>query len=102
VSYKADEIMYYAVNLVDLSRLKPVELLLVREKISSREIVQVDKDSIDGSAVILRSTIKNDYTDSYKRRQNSQLKATCELLWKFLRVRSYYSKNGKKYYRLKF
>ena len=102
MSCKADEIKYFAVNVSDLSSLKPVELLLVQGKISSREIVQVNKSSIDGSAVLLRSTIKNDYANSFRERQNSQLKATCELLWKFSRVRSYYSKNGKKFYPLKF
>jgi hypothetical protein len=102
VSYSTEETNYYAVNIVDLSSLKPVELLLVQGKISSREIVQIEKNKIDGSAVLLRSTIKNDYTSSFKERQNSQLRATCELLWKFSRVRSYYSKNGKKFYRLKF
>jgi len=102
VSCDADEIMYFAVNIMDLSSLNPVELLLVQGKISSREIVQISKSNIDGSAVLLRSTIKNDYTSSFKKRQNSQLKATCELLWKFSKVGSYYSKNGKKFYRLKF
>lgn len=99
---KANGIKRYAVNLCDLTRLQPVELLLVQGKISSREIVQISKNNLDGSAVLLRSTIKNDYTDSFKDKQNSQLKATCELLWKFSKVRSYYSNNGKKYYRLKF
>ena len=73
------ETTYYAVNIADLSSLRPVELLLVQGKISSREIVQISKSSVDGSAVLLRSTLKNDYTNSFKERQNSQLKATCEL-----------------------
>ena len=102
MSCDANEIMYFAVNVSDLSSLTPIELLLVQGKISSREIVQINKSNIDGSAVLLRSTIKNDYTNSFRERQNSQLKATCELLWKFSKVRSYYSKNGKKFYRLKF
>ena len=102
MSCDTDETIYFAVNIVDLSSLKPVELLLVQGKISSREIVQINKSNIDGSAVLLRSTIKNDYTNSFKKRQNAQLMATCELLWKFSGVRSYYSKNGKKFYRLKF
>ena len=102
MSCSVDEIKYFAVNIVDLSSLKPVELLLVQGKFSSREIVQISKSSVDGSEVLLRSTIKNDYTSSFKERQNLQLQATCELLWKFSKVRSYYSKNGKKFYRLKF
>ena len=83
---KANEIKHYAVNLCDLTRLQPVELLLVQGKISSREIVQISKNNLDGSAVLLRSTIKNDYTSNFKERQSSQLKATCELLWKFSKV----------------
>ena len=98
----SEKTTYYAVNVADLSSLKPVELLLVQGKISSREIVQISKSSVDGSAVLLRSTIKNDYTSSFKERQNSQLKATCELLWKFSKVRTYFSKNGKKFYQFKF
>ena len=102
MNYNTDENMYFAVNVMDLSSLKPVELLLVQGKISSRKIVQISKSNIDGSAVLLRSTIKNDYTNSFKKRQNTQLKATCELLWKFSKVRSYYSKNGKKFYQFRF
>ena len=102
MSCDTDEVKYFAVNVMDLSRLKPVELLLVQGKLSSREVVQINKSNIDGSAVLLRSTIKNDYTNSYKKRQNTQLKATCELLRKFSKVRSYYSKNGKKFYQFRF
>ena len=60
MSYNADQVKYFAVNVADLSRLKPVELLLVQGKISSKEVVQVNKSHIDGSAVLLRSTLKND------------------------------------------
>lgn len=102
MSYDPSEITYFAVNVMDLSRFKPVELLLFQKKISSRQIVQMSKNKIDGSVVLLRSTIKNNCTNSFKKRQNSQLKATCELLWEFSKVRTYYSKNGDTFYQFRF
>ena len=86
-----------------LSRLNPVQTLLVSDKISSREIIHLNK-KLDGSIVLLRSTLKNDhdYHNSFKKRQNAQLKATCELLWEYSKVRTYYSTNGKKFYQFKF
>lgn len=101
ISTKLEDIKYFAVNLSDLTKLSPVELMLVQKKISSREVIHMNKN-LDGTAVLLRSTIKNDYSNSHKQKQKIQLKATCELLWKFSRVRSYYSKNGSKFYPIKF
>ena len=101
ISTKLDDIEYFALNLSDLTGLNSVELLLVRNKISSRELIKINKN-IDGTAVLLRSTIKSDYRDSHKQKQKTQLKATCELLWRYSKVRSYYSKNGRKFYQIKF
>ncbi len=98
MSIELNDIKYFALNLCDLTKLSPVELLLIQNKISSREIIKINKN-IDGDAILLRSTIKDNYWDSRKQQeQKNQLKATCELIWKFSRVRSYYSKNGKKFY----
>ena len=78
-----EDIKYFALNLCDLTKLNPVELLLVQDKISSRELIHLN-DNIEGTAVLLRSTIiETDYKNSRK------------LIWKFSRVRSYYSKTGK-------
>ena len=103
LSTNLDEIEHFAINLSDLTRLSPVELLLVQDKISSRELIHIN-NQIDGTGVLLRSTIKGyDYQDSHKQKQKTQLIATCELIWKYSRVRSYYrKKNGKKFYPLKF
>lgn len=103
ISTKLDDAEYFALNLCDLTKLNPVELLLVQDKISSRELIHLN-DNIDGTAVLLRSTIKGyDYKNSHKQKQMNQLKATCELIWKYSKVRSYYcKKNGKKFYPLKF
>ena len=102
ITTKLDDIEYFALNLCDLTKLTPVELLLVRDKISSRELIHLN-NNIDGTAVLLRSTINgNDLRNSRKQKQKTQLKATCELIWKYSRVRSYYSKSGKKFYPLKF
>ena len=54
MSCDLNDIMYFAVNIMDLTRLNPVELLLVNKKISSRQIVRVNKNKIEGDAVILR------------------------------------------------
>jgi len=97
ISSNLNDVEYFALNLCDLTKLSPVELLLVRDKISSREIIKIN-DNIDGTIVLLRSTIKNDYSNSYKQKQRNQLKTTCELIWKYSKVRSYYSKNGNKFY----
>ena len=101
ISTKLDDIEYFALNLSDLTGLNSVQLLLVRNKISSRELIKINKN-IDGTAVLLRSTIKSDYRDSHKQKQKTQLKATYELLWRYSKVRSYYSKNGRKFYQIKF
>ncbi len=102
ITTNLDHIEYFALNLCDLTKLNPVELLLVQDKISSREIVKIN-NSIDGDAVLLRSTIKGyDYKNSHKQKQLTQLKATCELIWEHSKVRSYYSKTGKKFYPLRF
>jgi len=102
MSCETEEIQFFAANIVDLSKLNPVQLLLVKDKISSREIIHLDKKRIDGSIVLLRSTIKNDHRNSFKNRQNTQLKATCELLWEYSKVRTYFSKNGKTFHQFKF
>ncbi len=103
ISTNLDDVEYFALSISDLTKLTPVELLLVQDKISSRELIHLN-DNIDGTAVLLRSTIKGcDYRNSHLEKQKTQLKATCELIWKYSRVRSYYrKKNGKKFYPLKF
>ena len=101
MSCETEEILFFAANICDLSKLNPVQLLLVKDKISSREIVHIN-NNIDGSIVLLRSTIKNDYKDLFRKRQNAQLKATYELLWKYNGVRTYHSTNGKKFYKFNF
>ena len=102
ITTNLDDIEYFAFNLCDLTKLNPVELFLVQDKISLRELIHLN-DQIEGTAVLLRSTIKGyDYKNSHKEKQKTQLKATCELIWKYSRVRSYYSKRGKKFYPLKF
>ena len=102
ITTKLDDIEYFSLNLCDVTRLSPVELLMVKDKISSRELIRLN-NKIDGTAILLRSTIKGyDYKNSHKQKQKIQLKATCELLWKYSKVRSYYSKTGKKFYPLKF
>jgi len=103
ITTKLDDAEFFAVNLSDLTKMHPVELSLVQDKISSRELIQINK-KIDGTAVLLRSTIKgHDYRNSHVEKQKTQLKATCELLWEYSNVRSYYrKKNGKKFYPLKF
>ena len=66
VSTNLDEIEHLAINLSDLTKLSPVELLLVQDKISSRELIYIN-NQIDGTGVLLRSTIKGyDYRDSRK------------------------------------
>ena len=101
ISSDLSNIEYFALNLCDLTKLSPVELLLVQDKISSRELIKMN-NNIGGTIVLLRSTIKSDYSNSHKGKQKSQLKATCELIWKYFKVRSYYSKNGRKFYPIKF
>ena len=103
ISTNLDDIEFFAINLSDLTKMYPVELLLVQDKISSRELIKIN-NQIDGTAVLLRSTIKGyDYRNSHLEKQKTQLKAMCELIWKYSRVRSYYrKKNGKKFYPLKF
>jgi len=68
MSCETEEIRFFAANIVDLSKLNPVQLLLVKDKISSREIIHLDKKKIDSSIVLLRSTIKDDYRNSFKNR----------------------------------
>lgn len=104
MSCETEEIQFFGANICDLSRLNPVQLLLVKDKISSREIIHLDKKKIDSSIVLLRSTIKSDhdYKNNFKNRQTTQLKATCELLWKYCHVRTYYSNNCKKWHQFKF
>ena len=101
---ETEEIQFFGANICDLSKVSPVQLLLVKDKISSREIIHLDKKKIDSSIVLLRSTIENDhdYRNNIKKRQNTQLKATCELLWKYCNVRTYYSNNLKKWHIFKF
>jgi len=94
-------IKYFAVNLVDLTRLNPIELLLVNDKIDSFPPININKNQIDGSAVILRSTLENDYSSDFRERQLRQLYCTCILLEEKCRIRTYYSKNGKSFFRLK-
>ena len=102
ITTKLDDIEHFALNLSDITRLNPEELLLIQDKISSRELIHIN-NQIDGTIVLLRSNIKEyDYRNSHKKKQKTQLKATCELLWKYSKVRSYYSKTGKKFYPLKF
>ncbi len=102
ITTNLDNIEHFALNLSDLTKLNPVELLLVQDKISSWELIHIN-GNIDGTIVLLRSNIKEyDYKNSHKQKQKTQLKATCELLWKYSNVRSYYSKTGKKFYPLKF
>ena len=76
------------------------EWLVIRDGIAFE--IQIN-NQVDGTAVLLRSTIKGyDYRNSHLEKQKTQLKATCELIWKYSRVRSYYrKKNGKKFYPLK-
>ncbi len=103
ISTNLDDAEFFAINLSDLTKMNPVELLLVQDKISSRELIKIN-NQIDGTAVLLRSTIKGyDYRNSHLEKQKIQLKATCELIWKYSRVRSYYrKKNSKKFYPLRF
>lgn len=103
MSCDTEDIRFFGANITDLSRLSPVQLLLVKDKISSREINHIDKKKADSSIVLLRSNIKDDYDDrnSFKKRQTMQLKATCELLWKYCQVRTYYSINCKKWHQFK-
>ena len=90
ITTKLDDAEFFAVNLSDLTKMDPVELLLVQDKITSRELIKIN-NQIDGTAVLLRSTIKGcDYRNSHLEKQKTQLKATCELIWKYSRVRSYY------------
>ncbi len=63
MSIELNDIKYFALNLCDLTKLSPVELLLIQNKISSREIIKINKN-IDGDAILLRSTIKDDYWGS--------------------------------------
>jgi len=95
------EIKYFAVNLADLTRLNSIELLLVKDKIDSLPPIDTNKNQLDGSAVILRSTLENDYSHDFRERQLRQLYCTCILLEEKCRVRTYYSKNGKSFFRLK-
>lgn len=103
ITTNLDHIEYFALDLSDLTKLSPVELLLVRDKISTRELIHLN-GNIDSTIVILRSNIRQyDYRNSHLEKQKTQLKATCELLWKYSNVRSYYrNKNNKKFYPLKF
>ena len=57
ITTKLDDAEFFAVNLSDLTKMNPVELSLVQDKISSRELIQIN-DQVDGTAVLLRSTIK--------------------------------------------
>ncbi|MFX0057600.1 MAG: hypothetical protein ACFE85_00515 [Candidatus Hodarchaeota archaeon] len=100
--YNLDEIKFFAVNVMDLTRLNPIELLLVNDKIESHLIINVNKNKIDGHAVLLQSPLKNDYSFDFEKKKKRNLFATCQILWEKLRVRSYYSKNGKNFYNLKF
>jgi hypothetical protein len=101
---ETEKVRFFAANVCDLSRLSPVQLLIVKDKISSREIIHLNRKQIDSSIVLLRSTIKSDhdYNNSFKKKQNTQLKATCEVLWKFCNVRTYYSINCRKWHLFKF
>ena len=101
MSINLTEIKYLAVNILDLARLNPIQLLLVDDKIDSFPPIDINKNQIDGSAVILRSTLKNDYSSDFRERQLRQLYCTCILLEEKYRVRTYYSKNGKSFFRLK-
>jgi len=103
MSCELEEIRFFGANILDLSKMSPAETLLISDKISSREIIHIN-NNIDGGIVLLRSTLKNDhnYHNSFKKKQNTQLKATCELLWEYSKVRTYFSKNGKKFYQFKF
>ena len=102
ITTNLDNIEYFALNLSDLTKLSPVELLLVKNKISSRELIHLN-GNVDGTIILLRSNIREfDYRNSHKEKQKTQLKATCELLWKYNNVRTYYSMNCKKWHQFKF
>lgn len=96
------EVKYFSVNISDLTTLNPIQLLLIKNKIDSFPPVEVRKDQIDGFAVILRSTLKNDYSKDIELRQKRQLYATCQILAEKCNVRSYYSKNGRSFKKLTF
>jgi len=46
---ETEEIQFFAANICDMSKMSPVQLLLVKDKISSREIIHLDKKKIDSS-----------------------------------------------------
>lgn len=54
MSCETEEIQFFAANICDMSRLSPVQLLLVKDKISSREIIHLDRKKIDSSIVLLK------------------------------------------------
>ena len=101
MSINLSEVVYFAVNLSDLTRLNAIELLLVNNKIDSFPPIDINKNQLDGSAVILRSTLENDHSSDFREKQLRQLYCTCILLEEKCRVRTYYSKNGKSFLRLK-
>ncbi len=101
MSINLSGVRYFAANICDLTKLSPIELLLVNNKIDSLPPINIKKNQIDGSAVILRSTLENDYSSDFRERQLRQLYCTCILLEEKCRVRTYYSKNGKSFFRVK-
>ena len=101
MSINLSEVVYFAVNLSDLTRLNAIELLLVNNKIDSFPPIDINKNQLDGSAVILRSTLENDHSSDFREKQLRQLYCTCILLEEKCRVRTYYSKNGTSFSRLK-
>jgi len=97
-----DNISHFAVNISDLTRLNKIELLLISDKIDSHSKVIAEKNKFDGSAVLLHSTLQNDYSDNFKQRQKQQLYQTCRLLTEKCNCRCYYTRNGKTFKKLKF
>ena len=53
MSIDLTEVKYFAVNISDLTRLDPIQLLLVINKIDSSPPININKNQIDGSGVIL-------------------------------------------------
>lgn len=101
-NYNLSEINYFAVNIMDLTQLSPIELLIVQDKIESHSIITISNNKIDGQAVLLRSNLPTDQSLDFSTKQKRQLFATCQLLAEYNQVRTYYSKNGRSFHPFKF
>ncbi len=94
------KILYFAVNVSDLTRLNKQQSILINDKLTNRQ-VNVRKSAFDDGAVLLKPTVPNECSGDIT--GNQQLYATCEILSsEKYSVRSYYSTNGKAFHQFKF